>query len=180
MSNFKEMGYESSMSLAEVAHELHIRQSRFGENRIRQFDGSPHWQVDDVLLSGPDLDQGLVEVHNDIRCGWYETAHAFPATRVLVEDLAASIGATEIGRVIITKLASGATIKPHIDEGDAAEYYDRYHFCVQGEPGSVFIVEQQSQQMRAGEFWWVNNRKVHSVINNSIDDRIHIVMDFKC
>lgn len=85
----------------------------------------------------------------------------------------------ELGRVIITKLPSGKSISPHIDEGDAAEYYPRYHYCVQGEPGSMFIIDHKAQQMRSGEFWQVNNRKMHSVINNSFDDRIHIVIDMR-
>lgn len=175
---FKLINPKSTISLAEVAHELHTRSDMFGANRIRQsFHQSPHAQVTDILMRGPDLDQGLAEIHNDVWCEWYDGAHSLPACRVLVEDLMHTVGAMQLGRVIITKLGSGRSITPHIDEGDAAEYYRRYHYCVQGEPGNTFIIDNKAQQMRSGEFWQVNNRKVHSVINNSYDDRIHIVID---
>lgn len=177
--HFELNAYHSYVTLAEVAHELHDRKDMFGANRIRQFPGSPHHQVDDILLRGPDLDQGLVEIHNDLRCDWYDEAHALPSCRVLTEDLMHAVGGRELGRVIITRLPSGASIEPHIDEGDAAAYYRRYHYCVQGEPGNTFIIGHHAQQMKSGEFWRVNTRLMHSVINNSFNDRIHIVIDIK-
>lgn len=177
--HFELIGYKSSTTLAEVAHELHAKKDMFGANRIRQFHGSPHWRVDDILLRGPDLNQGLVEIHNDLRCEWYDEAHALPSCRILVEDLMHQVGGSELGRVIITRLPSGAAIEPHIDEGDAAEYYRRYHYCVQGEPGNTFIIGHHVQQMRSGEFWRVDTSLMHSVINNSYDNRIHIVIDIK-
>jgi hypothetical protein len=30
-----------------------------------------------------------------------------------------------------------------------------------------------------GEFWWFDNRVPHSIVNNSADDRIMLVMDVR-
>lgn len=179
MIHFELRSYHSYVTLAEVAHELHVNSHMFGANRIRQYKGSAHHQVDDILLRGPDLDQDLVAIHNAIPCEWYETADELPACRTLVEDLMQSVRGRELGRVIITRLPTGGSIDPHVDEGKAAEYYRRYHYCVKGEAGNMFIVGHHAQQMRSGEFWRVNNRIMHSVINQSIDDRIHIVIDIR-
>jgi hypothetical protein len=34
--------------------------------------------------------------------------------------------------------------------------------------------------MRTGEVWWFNNAIEHEVVNNSADDRIHLIVDIRC
>ena len=31
--------------------------------------------------------------------------------------------------------------------------------------------------MRTGEIWWFNPHQVHGVLNNSADDRVHLLVD---
>ena len=33
--------------------------------------------------------------------------------------------------------------------------------------------------MLTGEIWWFNNQAEHEIINNSADDRIHLIVDIR-
>ena len=84
-----------------------------------------------------------------------------------------------LGRVIITRLPPGKTITPHVDSGSHAEYYDRYHVTLQNNPGSIFRCGNEHVFMATGDIWWLDNSIEHEVINNSVDDRITMIVDIR-
>jgi hypothetical protein len=53
----------------------------------------------------------------------------------------------------------------------------RYHVVVRGEPGSLFRCGDETVNMRTGEVWAFNALLEHEVMNNSADDRIHLLVD---
>jgi hypothetical protein len=55
----------------------------------------------------------------------------------------------------------------------------RFHVVLQGLPGSLYHCGDEVVQMRTGTVWWFQHREVHSVENNSADDRIHLLVDFR-
>jgi hypothetical protein len=95
----------------------------------------------------------------------------------MVLDLMRRVDGGRLGRVMITRLAPGDIIEPHIDQGAPAEYYSRYHVALQSLPGALNHSGNETVTYRMGEMWWFDNRAMHSVVNNSADDRIVIVMD---
>jgi len=60
-----------------------------------------------------------------------------------------------------------------------AEFYDRYHIVLKSSPGTIFRCGDEQVYMAMGEVWWFNNLIEHEVLNNSIDDRIHLVVDIR-
>ena len=84
-----------------------------------------------------------------------------------------------LGRVIITKLPPGKTITPHVASGAHAEYYTRHQIMLSNSPGSMFHCGDESVFMQTGEVWWFNNAVTHSVVNNSSDDRIALIVDIR-
>lgn len=151
-------------------------------------EGSPHRQLDDLWLRMNDLEKcrqagGIGDHRESVNYpGWKE----LPYVRKLVLNLMAMVEGERLGRVLISRMKPGARILPHKDIGDdLTRYYDnepyyaRFHLCVQGLPGSVFRCEEEEVQMRTGEAWWFRNDLEHEVINNSADDRIHIVIDIR-
>jgi hypothetical protein len=99
--------------------------------------------------------------------------------RPLVFDLMAYVRGERLGRVMINKLRPGGVIFPHADTPVHAEYWDRFHICLQSSPGSNFRCGDETVFMRQGEVWWFNNRIEHEVINHSGDDRIHMIVDIR-
>jgi hypothetical protein len=99
--------------------------------------------------------------------------------RSLVMSLMNYVGGERLGRVIINKLSPGGRIFPHVDTLSHAEYYSRFHIVLQSHPGVVFRAGEERVFMAPGEVWWFDNKEDHEVINNSADDRIHMVVDIR-
>lgn len=99
--------------------------------------------------------------------------------RPIVMNLMHYVGGERLGRVMINKLRPGGKIFPHADTLSHAEYYSRFHVVLQSQPGVVFKAGTEQVYMAPGEIWWFDNKEVHEVINNSADDRIHMVVDIR-
>lgn len=164
---------------------LHRQPELWNQNLLRtSHPNTPHKQVEDIWLRFNDLKAyeqtedaaHVMDQHESIN---YPAFFALPQARSLIFALMARVEGERLGRCIITKLKPGCVIDPHVDSGDHAEYFERYHIVLQSLPGSVFNAGDESVQMRVGEVWWFNNQAEHSVINNSADDRLHLIIDIR-
>lgn len=141
--------------------------------------GSPHHQVEDILLRFNEISQSVDKIVDDKECLNYPAMFELPQARPLIYGLMSHIEGERLGRCMITKLAPGKTITAHADEGAPAEYYDRYHIVLNSTPGSVFRCGDEKICMATGDIWWFNNRIKHEVINNGTDDRVHLIIDIR-
>lgn len=157
----------------------------WNEHRFRtSYVGTPHGDVDDILLrfSSPDktADPAVIEdVLQDTAPVFYPAWHALPQVRPIVFDAMRRMEAVALGRVIISRLRPGGCILAHSDADGAytAQEGLRLHIALQGEPGSLYHCGGETVTMRTGQVWWFDHRAVHSVENNSTDDRIHLMID---
>lgn len=102
-----------------------------------------------------------------------------PEARKYIFDLMGFVSGERLGRCIINKIKPGGVIYAHCDSPDHAQYWDRFHIVLQSGPGCNFRCEDEWVNMQTGEVWWFNNKLEHEVINNSNDDRIHLVVDVR-
>ena len=140
---------------------------------------SPHVQADDILVFFNEIPADPTQILDDIQTRPYPAWSALPQLRPLVFDLMRRVEATQLGRVMITRLSPGARIAPHVDEGAPATFFSRYHVALQSHPGALFRIEDETVTFATGDAWWVNNRLEHEVINNSADDRIVLIVDLR-
>lgn len=139
-----------------------------------------HSAVDDIWLRFNEVDEEHPEkVVDDIECVNYPAWWALPQARSIVFDLMRRVEGERLGRVLVTRLAPGRKIAPHIDGGLPATYYDRFHVVLDAAPGCLFRSGDETVQMASGQVWWFDNTKEHEVINNSVDDRIHLIIDIR-
>lgn len=141
---------------------------------------SPHQQVEDIWLWFNKWSDHPAETIDDLQTYPCEAWPKLPQIRPVVFDLMRKVEASQLGRCIITKLAPGKKIDPHVDMGAPATFYNRFQIALQNEPGSLFIIEDESVTFKAGEVWLINNKAEHSVINNSKKDRIVLIIDVRC
>ena len=137
---------------------------------------SPHQQTDDIWLRFNDVSGGADGVVDDCECISYP-AWSILQVRALVLDLMRRVDGCRLGRVLISRWPPGCTIPEHIDQGAPATYYKRYHLALQSLPGALNHSGNETVQYRMGELWWFDNAAPHSIVNNSADDRIALVMD---
>jgi quercetin dioxygenase-like cupin family protein len=83
----------------------------------------------------------------------------------------------KVGQALFIKLSAGKIIDPHEDSGDYLYVVSRHHIPIITNPKVGFIVGGQTQHMKEGECWEINNNKEHSVFNEGDEDRIHLLID---
>lgn len=102
-----------------------------------------------------------------------------PEARPLIFGLMSLVQGERLGRCIINKLRPGGRIFAHADTPAHAEYWDRFHIVLQSRPGVDFRTGDEHVFMAPGEVWWFDNSVEHEVVNNSSEDRIHLVVDIR-
>ncbi len=154
---------------------------------LRDYPQGPFQDVESVILrfpsrSGHEQEKALEE--KDPTFDQHESVDLppfklLPEARPLVFGLMSLVNGERLGRVIINKLRPGGRILVHCDSLAHATYWDRFHIVLQSFPGVVFNCGGESIRMEQGEVWWFDNSETHEVVNNSNDDRIHLIVDIR-
>ena len=103
-----------------------------------------------------------------------ETPHlkSCPYTRQVM----ASFGEV-FGRSRLMQLAAGAEVTEHVDFNYHWFSRVRIHIPIITNPKVIFHCADQQTHMQAGECWIFNSWQKHRVVNDSEQDRIHLVID---
>lgn len=147
------------------------------------YPNTPHVEVDDILLrfSDPAKCNTVSTVIGDDQLIWHPAAGLLP-WKPLVLDLMRRVEAFGLDRLLITRLRPGARIQPHADA--TGPYVNdpersRYHVVLQGLPGSLYRTGDETVTMLSGQVWHFDPLTEHEVINNSADDRVHMLVDLR-
>lgn len=185
MRNFLQIA--TNADVLPLLHAVQRQPGLFNTHRFRTtFENTPHAEVDDILLrfSDPSIakDGDTAAVMADGNCIWHPAAAALPQARALILDVMRRAEAYALDRVVITRLRPGGCILPHAD--DVGSYVHdphrhRYHVVLQGLPGSIYKCGDETVCMRSGEVWHFDALTVHSIENNSSDDRVHLLIDLR-
>ena len=82
-------------------------------------------------------------------------------------------------RAMFVKLLGNSHIDPHVDLGQNMVVTHRVHIPIQTNPHCFMTVGETSKNLNQFEIWEINNtEKKHSVINDSNEERIHLIVDF--
>lgn len=103
----------------------------------------------------------------------------------LIAQIVRATGAQKLGRIFIVKLKPGGRVYPHADVGTYADSFERFHLCLQADPEFTYFVQHptgpiQYANMKPGELYWFNHKRVHWAHNGGSHDRISIIFDAVC
>ena len=183
MRNFQKIA--EGVNVGPLLHAVVRQPELWNVNKLRTtHPGTPHTQVDDIWLRFNDLNaykktgdsNRVVDEHESI---WYPAADKLPQARQLIFMLMTMTEGERLGRVLITRMKPGTKISAHVDGGEHAAYYDRYHVTLQSAPGFQFRAGDESVHMKPGEVWWFDNSKEHELANNSPEDRLTMIVDIR-
>lgn len=157
---------------------------------LRDYPQGPFKQIESIMLRFPIKrvaeQEEEIEKYKRGESQWdqhesidYPPYKLLPEARPLVMNLMTFVGGERLGRVMINKIAPGGRIFPHADTPEHAEYYSRFHIVLNSAPGVVFRAGDEQVYMGTGEAWWFNNKLEHEVVNNSAEDRIHMIVDIR-
>lgn len=88
----------------------------------------------------------------------------------------ASFGAT-VGRSRLMRLSGHAEVKRHVDQGYYWAERVRIHVPIVTQPAVRFECGAAAVHMAAGECWIFDTWRLHNVINDAVESRIHLVVD---
>ena len=154
---------------------------------LRDYPQGPFKEIDSIMLRFPE--KSVVETklelqnilskfdqHENVDYPAYKILHE---ARSLIMNLFSYVGGERLGRAMINRIAPGGVIFPHVDTESHTDYYTRFHIVLQSQPGVVFRAGTEQVYMATGEVWWFDNSQEHEVINNSADERIHLIVDVR-
>ncbi len=149
---------------------------------LRDYPQGPFSDVETIFLRFPpssvtELERSSKDQHE---CVWMDGMIHLPASRPLIFSLMTTVEGERLGRVMINKIRPGGRIFPHADTPAHAQYWERFHYVVQSSPGVMFRAGDEKVAMQTGDVWWFQNQEEHEVINNSAEDRIHLIIDIRC
>lgn len=183
MSNFVCIGrVDALLALASIKDDMWKE-----DTYLRDYPQGPFGDTESVILRFPPrsvheteeaLKQHLAgfDQHENV---WQPVAAQLPLLKNLVFNLARTVEATRIGRVMVNKVMPGGKIFPHADTPDHSLYWSRFHIVLHALEGNDFRCGDETVNMLTNEVWYFRNELEHEVTNNSTDPRIHMVVDLK-
>lgn len=81
-------------------------------------------------------------------------------------------------RVSLVRLKAGCTIAKHQDMNFSLTHSHRLHLPVITNDKVWFTVGSETLNLREGQLYEINNRRLHSVANQGDADRVHLILDF--
>ena len=82
-------------------------------------------------------------------------------------------------RINLVKLdASGGDIDAHVDNLFTLSHSHRIHIPIITNDEVKFFISDEVKNLKAGEIWEINNREMHSVVNDGDNCRVHMIIDW--
>lgn len=81
-------------------------------------------------------------------------------------------------RASLVRLAAGCGIAEHRDMNFSLTHSHRIHLPIITNDEVWFTVGGESINLREGQLYEINNRRLHSVQNDGDEDRVHLILDY--
>jgi len=137
-------------------------------NRARELKDAGN-EVDELSA----IQQFVGEPHESV---WYPAITALPSLRELIFDLMHSFQVERLGGVLITRIPPGGEVKPHIDRGWHASYYEKIAVQLKSAPGQNFCFADGCFECEPGTVYAFDNSFQHWVENKSDQERITCIV----
>lgn len=176
MLNFERLA--TGIDVAPLLAVLDANPELWGQITLRQeYPGSAHHDTDCIFLRGP---KAFTREDYFFDLGSYDYPAVDQLADVLVpvvRPVLQALGVTELGRALIVRLQPGGHVDAHVDEGDYADHFSRFHVCLRAQPGSTLTAGDETQHFAPGEAWWFDHKALHTADNLTDEARIHIIFD---
>jgi hypothetical protein len=147
------------------------------EHKFRQTTFSAHKYTNTIefMWDAGSLYNGSIGKIHDTNYLKFNILEFLESIKLLYEK---SYGNGHFIRVMLVKMLANSHIVPHRDYGTSLTYCKRTHIPIITNKNVIFTVNDENKHMKAGEIWEIDNTVIHSVINNSNYDRIHLIIDY--
>lgn len=144
--------------------------------------GTPHNGVSDIWVrynAWENFKSDPAEFNGPHWSVWYPVADALPAVKALAEEVYREAGGNQLGGVLITRIPPGGIVKPHVDGGWHAGYYEKYAVQLKGNGRQSFCFDSAKLRTYPGDLYTFDNSQEHWVVNESAGERITMIVCLK-
>lgn len=182
--NFRRLPDFDISQIKDLAAQL--TQEHWGENQARQQRYKAHKDTQAIPLfsddgnesSLPEKQQPAYDVFVPILTSLFRMVANYYKNS---SDIQAKFDQTIQGyfiRINLVNLRAGGMIPRHRDKGYWLTHSHRVHVPIITNDQVHFAVGNDTINMKEGEVFEVNNRRVHSVVNEGAEDRVHLILDW--
>jgi hypothetical protein len=140
---------------------------------------TPHSKISDIWIrynAWENYQGDRARFNSEHDSVWYPAVAQLPSVRSLVMDVFNYVQGERLGGVLITKIPPGCMVRPHIDTGWHATYYDKYAVQLRGDNRQAFCFESVQLSTMPGDLYTFDNSKLHWVVNNSDEERMTLII----
>lgn len=137
-----------------------------------------HSQVSDIWVRYNDFanfDGDLAKFNEPHESVWYPSADLL-LVKPLIFDLMHFVRGERLGGVLITKIPPRGEVKPHVDGGWHAGYYDKFAVQLASNDRQAFCFEDARLVTNPGDLYTFHNDRLHWVTNDSDEDRMTLIV----
>lgn len=180
MQHLKPLGVR--VDVGPLVEKIHAHPELWNAHTLRTKAYGPHVDVPDIWVRfnhidnfDPEHPYRFVDEHESV---WYPSARTLDIYD-LVAEVMQIVGGAELGGVLITKVPAGKDVKPHIDQGWHARYYEKVAVQLQSAPGQGFCFEDGCFDACGGDLYLFDNAYTHWVVNPTDVDRMTLIICFR-
>lgn len=183
----------TGIDVATVVQELEAHPELWNQHKLRTtFENTPH-QVDDIWLRyrawsewedirdsqtsllqpGSRIARFVGEEHESV---WYPAIDALPSLRKCIFEIVRYFEVERLGGVLITRIPPGGEVKPHVDGGWHAGYYQKIALQLKSAPGQFFHFGDGGFECEPGTVYAFDNSFLHWVTNATEHERITCII----
>lgn len=140
---------------------------------------SPHREVDDIWVRYNPIENyngDMAAFNGEHEARWYPVAERLPEAKRISDALLADLGGTQLGFVLLTRIAPGKQVYPHVDQGWHARHYEKFCVCVKADEHQAFHFKDEELRTEDGDVFWFDNAYPHWVTNESNQERISMIV----
>lgn len=139
-----------------------------------------HSNVQDIWLRYNDFknfDGDMAKFNEQHDSTWYHAIDSVPSAPEIIFNVMRFILGERLGGVLITKIPPGESVKPHLDRGWHAEYYQKFAVQISADEDQVFCFDETELVTMPGDLFTFDNQRRHWVTNASkTTDRITMIV----
>lgn len=174
------------ISMDSIVAELAAHPELWNRYTLRTgYGDSPHG-VDDVWIRYRDFNDILIKgmafqdfIGTEHESVWYPAIDVLPSLKSLIFETMRYFECERLGGVLITRIPPGGEVKPHVDGGWHATYYEKIALQIKSAPGQAFCYADGEFECASGTVYSFNNNEAHWVSNKSDVERITCIVCVK-
>lgn len=178
----------SGYDVRPIKSQLAEHKELWGQNSLRKNSSKVHQEMNDIWVRYNDVskydEDNMHKFNNEHIPIWYAAIDKCPALRKPIFYLMSKLEGEMLGGVLITKIPPGGKILPHADTGWHVNYFAKFYLSINSARGAVFSFQDEGApestredvRPRTGDIYYIDNRKRHWVENNSMEDRVTMII----